>query len=299
MPLDPPRPALPPLNALRAFEAAARHGSFQRAAEELAVSPGAIAQQIKKLEDWAGARLFERHAQGVTLTAKGAEVLPRLTQAFDLLGEAAQALRQSPGMAPVRIAALPAIAQLWLSPRLSALHEALPDVDISIHALDRRPRLSRGDFDVAVYMEPSDSTEEGKVLASNRLVPVAAPALADTIQAPKDLARATLLHDSAWDRDWRSWLSANNITGIAPERGPTHSLYSIAVERCMAGDGVLMGHTALLDPYLSDGRLVALFPEMAIPGPSIRLFQRAESGSDAALTRLIAELGNLEGGEDA
>ena len=130
MTLSPPRPPAIPLTALRAFEAAARHESFPRAAEELGVTPGAIAQQIKKLEGWLGVQLFGRHAQGVSLTPEAARALPALTQGFDTLGQAVQGLRQGAATTTVRIAALPAVAQLWLSPRLSALRAQVPGCDL-------------------------------------------------------------------------------------------------------------------------------------------------------------------------
>ena len=134
MPLAPPRPRLPPHTAVRAFEAAARHGSFARAAEELFVTPAAVAQQIKALETWAGGALFERHSQGIRLSAHGRRALPALSAAVDQLGLAVQSLRNETQTAARRstlqVAALPAVAQLWLSPRLSRLKAALPGVQV-------------------------------------------------------------------------------------------------------------------------------------------------------------------------
>ncbi len=262
-----------PLNALRAFEAAGRHGSFLRAAEELSVTPGAIAQQIKKLEDWVGGPLFQRHAQGVSLTDLGMRALPHMTSAFDSLGLAAQELRREVGTATIRIAALPAIAQLWLSPRLSDLHRMLPDVDLSIHALDICPPLNRGAFDLSVYpsdlaLQPQGQT---RVLAQNALLPVAAPDLAKTISRPEDLQSASLLHDLAWRDDWETWLKAQMIDGVETARGPTHSLYSIAIERCIEGDGVLIGHSALIERPLRQGQLVAVFDNRSVPAAPICL----------------------------
>ncbi|MEM6621292.1 MAG: LysR family transcriptional regulator [Pseudomonadota bacterium] len=280
MRLTPPRPAPAPLTALRAFEAAARHGSFQRAAEELGVSAGAVAQQIKRLEDWAGVMLFERQAHGVQLTEEGARALPLLSQGFDLLGTAARTLRGAPSRAQIRIAALPAVAQLWLSPRLTALGRAVPDADISLHALDSCPDPARGVYDLGVY--PGDGG--GPVLAANSLIPVAAPVLAETIRQPGDLAQMPLIHDTAWRHDWQRWLGAHAITGVAADRGAMHSLYSIAVERCMGGDGVLIGHSALVAPLIEDGRLVNLFPDLAVPAAPLRLVLPPQAG----LTALVS-----------
>ena len=116
--VSPPRPKMPGLNSLRAFESAARHESFADAAMELSVTPGAIAQQVKALETWTGKKLFKRHSQGVELTTLGASTLSDFTTAFDALGEAVIKLRANAVPQEIRIAALPSIAQLWLSPKL-------------------------------------------------------------------------------------------------------------------------------------------------------------------------------------
>lgn len=270
MSLTPPRPAPPPLNALRAFEAALRHESFQRAADELAVTPGAIAQQVRKLEDWAGLRLFDRNAQGVTPTAPARAVMTRLSTAFEDLTNVARTLRQSTARVPVRIAALPAIAQLWLAPRLTALRSVLPGAELSIHALDTPPSLIHGSFDIAIYpaWEPmADSVS----VAANVLGPVAAPDLAKHIRTPGDLINATLIHDSAWHQDWAYWLNRALVTTVDAARGPVFSLYSLAVDRCVAGEGVLIGHSALIGDHLAHGRLVQLFPDLTVEGPKICL----------------------------
>ena len=287
MPLSPPRAATAPLNALRALEAAGRHGSFLRAAEELCVTPGAIAQQIKKLESWAGVQLFERHAQGVTLTPLAARMMPELRAGFEALGTVSRSMRLGGARAEVRIAALPAIAQLWLSPRLSDLQHAVPDADLAIHALDAPPPLDRGEVDLAIYpagMVPGSDTRPG-IVSEDALVPVAAPAVAGRVTCPGDLRRAVLIHDLAWRGDWSAWLTAQGIEHAAPERGPTHSLYSIAVERCIAGDGILIGHTALIRRHLESGALKALFPERSVPWQPLCLIRPA---ADAAGTRLAA-----------
>ena len=121
MSLDPPRRTLPPHTALRAFEAAARHQSFAAAAQELCVTPAAVAQQVKSLEDWLGGPLFERRARGVVLTPRAQRAWPALAQALDQLGLAVQTLRTEVNTRELQLVALPAVDQLWLSPRLPAL----------------------------------------------------------------------------------------------------------------------------------------------------------------------------------
>ena len=271
MRLTPPRPNIAPLNALRAFEAAARHGSFLRAAEELSVTPGAIAQQIKKLEEWAGVRLFERLQHGVELTALGQRLLPQLEQSFQTLGLVSQTLRHGADRPEVRIAALPAIAQLWLSPMLSALRTTIAEVDLAIHALDVPPALGRGEFDLAIYPAAmfANDTAQTIPLAENAMTPVAAPSVADAIDDLEDLTTATLIHDLAWKDDWETWLKTHPVPGLATGRGPTHSLYSIALERCVEGDGVLIGHTALIRRQLQEGTLRRVFPGRDVSGQAI------------------------------
>ena len=142
--LLPSRPKGPPLNALRAFESAARLGGFAAAAGELCVTSAAVTQHIKSLEHWVGAPLFERRSQGVRLTPLGNSALREFSSAFDQLGMAVQTLRARAEPQLLRIAALPSIAQLWLSPRLPAVHRELPDLKLSITAMDRAGERPRG-----------------------------------------------------------------------------------------------------------------------------------------------------------
>ncbi len=183
MPIEPPRPKSPPLNALHAFEAAARHGAFTAAAAELCVTPGAVAQQIKNLENWVGAPLFDRQAQGVTLTRLGAETARDLTLAFDQIGSASQKLRIGGRPAEMRIAALPAIAQLWLSPRLPAIRKTAPEIAISVFALETPPNMRREHFDLCIFYEATEGAATTINLGPDEIFPVAAPGVSAT--APK------------------------------------------------------------------------------------------------------------------
>lgn len=255
MPVAPPTPRSLPLNALRAFEAAARLGSFVAAAEELGVTAGAIAAHIKSLEAEIGAPLFERRTHGVDLTALAERLLPDFVAAFDALGAASQRLRAE--AAPrVHIAALPSVAQLWLSPRLPALRAAAPDIAISITALERPPNLKRVPFDLSIFYRP---TGEGQALDDDVIFPVCAPALAATLREPRDLVSATCLTDATWSDDWAAWMKkAAPGLAFAP-RGPLFSLYALAVTEAINGAGVLMGHEALVREELASGRLVAPF----------------------------------------
>lgn len=262
MPVAPPRPKGPPLNALRAFEAAARLGGFARAAEELSVTPGAITQHIKTLEEWIGAPLFERRSQGVQLTAAGARLRPEFTAAFDRMGEAIHSLREVTETQVIHIAALPSIAQLWLSARLPRLREENPHVQFSVTALEQPPNLLREMFDWSLFLEPGPVID-GVTLAQDEILPVCAPALAATIKTPDDLAAHSLLIDETWARDWDIWAQAagwDRPTGTTSAR---FSLYALAVEETRNGAGVLMGHKSLVQADIETGRLVAPLKQTA------------------------------------
>lgn len=251
MPVSPPRPKGSPLNALRAFEAAARLGGFARAADELCVTSGAITQQIKGLEDWVGTALFDRQAQGVQLTRAGAEVAADFTAAFDDLGRAVQRMRTTAGVRVVQIATLPSIAQLWLSPRLPAIRSTYPDLTISVTALEGPPNLLRAGFDIGIFYSEAPASECHIRLQQDQIFPVCAPEVAARLTGLDDLDDAVLIGDATWAQDWDIWLGTSGAT----RKGPSYSLYSLAVEEAVQGAGVLIGHHALVAAHLAAGTL--------------------------------------------
>ncbi|KIC46724.1 LysR family transcriptional regulator [Ruegeria sp. ANG-S4] len=251
MAVVPRRPKGPPLNALRAFEAAARLESFVLAAEELGVTAGAISQHIKALETWAGTSLFERRAQGVSLSASGRKLREEFTQAFDLLSAATQSLRNLAPNPEIHIAALPAIAQLWLPERLGKLREKYPDLNVSVTAMESPPSLARELFDLSVFFSVPPEAKNPIVLAQDTILPVCAPALVDGL----DLESVQLLHDQTWQDDWLMWSEATGVAVGDPARGPRYSLYALALEEAKSGAGVLMGHVCLIEKALQSGAL--------------------------------------------
>lgn len=259
MPVSPPRPKGPPLNALRAFESAARLGGFTQAAEELCVTPGAVSQHIKALEGWAGTALFERRSHGVRLTAAGAALAPEFTAAFDRMGEAVRALQGQSPERSVHIAALPSLAQLWLSPRLPGLRRAFPDVRFSVTALERPPNLMREMFDWSLFIEEPTGEAGEFVLEPDEVFPVCAPELATRMAGPEDLLRQDLLTDESWSSDWPLWAAAAGLSFVSAPRGHRFSLYALALEEARSGAGVLIGHGCLVRGALADGSLVAPF----------------------------------------
>ena len=267
MPVAPPRPKDLPLTALRAFEAAARLGGFAAAAQELGVTPGAITAHIKQLEQRLGAPLFARTPRGVRLTALGQQALPAFTAAFDTLGAAVNDLRTAAAPRTVHIATLPAIAQLWLSPRLPALRAAAPDITISITALEQPPNLKRSPHDLSLFF---DEDPAGR-LAPDVIFPVCAPALAARLSGPQDIARFPCLSDATWSDDWALWAGTLPDPPTIPQ-GPSFSLYALAVEETVNGAGLLIGHEALVAAHLADGRLVAPFSQRLTLKRGLRLW---------------------------
>ena len=233
MSLNAPRPQLPSLKALRAFEAAARHESFLKAAEELGVTAGAIAQQVRQLEAWVGRPLFLRHAHGVRLTREASLVLGKLGEAFDALGSAVQLMRTINLPKEVRIAALPSVAQLWLAPRLPRLKREFSDLEISISALEKPPNFRRELYDLAIFYivgDPPDHAACDDAVRGHTFPGVRAQLITSDppLESPADLAQHTLLHDDSWREDWRRWLAARARGMCPPTRGPLFSLFSLA-----------------------------------------------------------------------
>ena len=259
---------LPPLNGLRAFEAAARHLSFARAAEELAVTPAAISQQVRALEDHAGVKLFRRRTRAVELTEAGRAALPAVAGGLDALAEGYATLRKHEETGPITISVAPSFGAKWLVPRVEAFHAAHPDFEIRIDATEKIVDLQRADVDLAIRYGSGDYPG----LASERLIseaafPVCSPALLDgphPLRRPEDLAHHTLLHvqwrmQGATSPNWRMWLRAAGLGHIDHERGPRFSIDSLAMQTAIDGHGVALAMHSLVAPDLAAGRLVMPF----------------------------------------
>jgi LysR family glycine cleavage system transcriptional activator len=274
---------MPPLNALKAFEAAARHASFAAAAEELGVTPAAVSHQVKALEAWLGAPLFVRRAQGLGLSDLGRSALPAFSAAFDALGRAVQDLRGAAPRAQVAIAALPAIAQLWLAPRLAEARTTFPRLSPAIHALETPPDLRRELFDFAIFLVRDAPAGCRMVpLGDDVIFPVCTPAMARLLASPADLARVPLLRDTSWSGDWDCWLKAAGSRDLATADGPAFSLYSMAVQAALDGAGVLMAHAALVSQHIASGALAAPFAVAARSGLRLAILAPERTSAEAA-----------------
>jgi LysR family glycine cleavage system transcriptional activator len=253
---------LPPLGALHAFEAAARYLSFKAAAEDLHVTPGAISQQIKLLEDRLGVALFIRRARAVELTEAGRLLLTPTQRAFRLLGDAVARVREVDATKALTVSVLPSFAALWLVPRLGSLRARHPDLDLRISATPKLADLERDDVDVVIRYGlgryPGLHVEH---LLAEDLFPVCSPQLlkgALPLKEPADLARHTLLHDEL-RQEWPLWLQAVGIKDIDASRGPSFSLWELALQAAVAGQGVALGRSLLVTQYLQAGQLVRPF----------------------------------------
>jgi LysR family transcriptional regulator, glycine cleavage system transcriptional activator len=261
---------LPPLNALRAFEAAARHQSFSRAAEEIHVTPAAVSHHVRALEDLLGARLFRRGARTLELTEAGSLLLPGVRDGFRLLNEAVARLRARNQVGALTVSASPSFAAKWLVLRLERFHERHAGIEIRVAASIELVDFSRDDVDIAIrYGRGVYPGLTSEFLIRNEVFPVASPALAAKIKAPGDLGRVTLIHDDTSDRDpavpdWRMWLKAAGAEAVATEKGMRLSNAYLALEAALAGTGVALANSTIAASDIATGRLVRLF-QVALP----------------------------------
>ena len=268
------RRRLPPLNALRAFEAAARHLSFTKAAEELVVTQAAVSHQVKALEEHLGVSLFRRLNRALALTEAGRSLLPAAQEAFDLLDAAARRLRQAEAGGPLRVSAMSSFASKWLLPRLARFRATQPGVDVLVSADDRLVDMEREEIDIGLrYGSGVYPGLRVDWLMGDEILPVCAPSLCEgdnALRRPEDLKHHTLLHDevsgTADSPDWRVWFQAAGLQdcGIDMERGPGYSHMAMVLEAAMAGEGVALGRLSLACDDLRAGRLVCPF------GPRLR-----------------------------
>ena len=256
---------LPPLNALRAFEAAGRHQSFARAASELNVSPGAVSRHVKLLEQHLGAELFDRRAQGVVLSNRGRALLPELTAAFERIVQAARRMETRDN--EVKVLSTHTLAIRWLFPRLPRFQQMHPDLRISTGLYTRCSweEFDTGNFDLGIEcFDHRDQLPDGfdeTLLRREALTPVCAPSLleAHPLAAPDDLAGLVLLHPFHDRMDWIKWLRHAGAASIDPQSGQIFDCMDMAVRAAMNGLGVAIADLRLFRAEIETGRLVAPF----------------------------------------
>lgn len=264
------RRRLPPLNALRAFEAAARHGSFALAAAELAVTPAAISQQVKLLEGQLQMVLFRRQARGLALTNAGRAYLPGLTEALDRMAAATAHLKEGQASGTITLTMLASFAAGWLVPRLGRFRAQYPGIDLRIDTSRRLVDFAREDVDLAIRFGPGGFKGLHAIhLLDEELFPVASPALLHgglPLNRFADLAQHQLLHDmdalpdQPW-MSWQSWFAREGLPAAAAERGLFFTDSNVLVAAAVAGQGVALGRAPHLGEHLAKGRLVRLFEQ--------------------------------------
>ena len=255
------------LNALRAFEVAARHRSLAKAAEELAVTPAAIHHQVKSLEENLGVSLFTRSGNNLALTQAAAAVLPTLEGAFDLLSLVTEQLKQYTKEGMLRIATCPAFGQKWLVPRLSRFKNDFPQIDLRISNIDRLPELSNTEIDIAVFYSCSQSVEQHEALIDlllhDEVFPVCSPAFGreHRLDSEHDLKLAQVIQDNQLMNErkigWSDWFKS----GVNPCFGDALQVDTtiLAIESAIAGNGVVLAPSSLVQHDIAVGRLVRLF----------------------------------------
>ena len=255
---------LPPLTALRAFDAAARHMSFAKAADELNVTPAALSFQIKSLEEHLGAPLFRRLNRAVELTEAGKTLAPGTSEGFQALAAAWHATRRLQDGSALTITAGPALTAKWLAPRLVEFARAHPEIELRFSATLKIMDLERDDIDVAIRFGYDDFDNLYSVPARKEwLTPVMTPELAAQFPTPESLEHAPLLYDDSIDFlnprcDWPAWFRAAGLR-FPPSRGLHFSNADHVIDAAVTGAGVALGRRPMIIKDVMEGRLVTPF----------------------------------------
>lgn len=281
---------LPPLNALKVFESAARHLSLKQAAQELNVTPAAVSHQVKLLEEHLGIQLFRRLNRGLELTPAARAALPQLSAGFDTLAQAVAVMRPQPDTGQLTISAAPSFATRWLVPRLHRFFSAHPEVDVRVSARLRRVKQGEKDRDVERatlenWLQESDVAilyghggydgYRADKLFAPTIAPICSPRLINgeqPLSTPQDLVHHTLVHDDTgilYDGVgfWEEWLKAAGVSGIDVDRGPHFSHAVLAIEAAADSLGVVVTIPLLAANELAAGRLVLPF-KLQVPAKS-------------------------------
>jgi DNA-binding transcriptional LysR family regulator len=257
-------------NALVVFEAAARHASFTRAAEELGISQPAVTRQIKAVEDSVGCALFARRHNRLTLTAEGLRLWTSVTGGLGEIASTLEAMRKEDRRGRLVLASHAGFAQQWLMPRFAALCALLDRFDVRLLISDSDSELDRGDFDFAVRVGGGDWPGHGShLLIAETVCPVASPGFLECHPElrnprPEDLLDAPLLHmdegDKAW-MTWSGWFRAQGVDAAPPRPEVLYNNYPLVLQEALAGKGVALGWRPLTDLPVSQGALVVIGPE--------------------------------------
>ncbi len=277
---------LPPLNALKAFEAAGRHGSFTLAAEELRVTHGAVSRHIQTLEAWLGVLLFERHNRRVVLTEAGRSYLPEIGAALDRMALATARQMERSQSHVLHVNALATFTLRWLIPRLSAFQRANPLVEIRLTTSNVPLAHIIEPFDVAIRGGPETRPGfVGRQFLTERRIPVCSPTLRQhgPLAEPRDLTRHTLLHAATLTEVWPQWLQAAGVPNLQPQASVTLEHFYLTLQAALDGLGVAMGPERLIADDVAAGRLMLPFAGPALPARSYHTYVPEARAEHAAV----------------
>ncbi|CAI8168688.1 transcriptional regulator GcvA [Pseudidiomarina mangrovi] len=273
---------LPPLNALKAFEAAARNLSFTRAADELFVTQAAVSHQVKALEDFLGVKLFLRRNRALLLTAEGQTYYLELKEIFDHILQATERLKNATSRGQLTISLPPSFAILWFVPRLSRFRDSYPDIDVRIRAVDEVDGSLTEDVDVAIYYGAGKWPGlKAFKLHNEYLIPVCSPLLLNgkkPLREPRDLLNHTLLHDETRNA-WKDWFRLVGIDKDKGDNGPIFSHSNLALKAAVYGQGIALANNVLVKQEIEAGHLIQIFPDVLPRSKSFYLVCR-ESQAD-------------------
>jgi DNA-binding transcriptional LysR family regulator len=285
------RISLPPLDYLVAFEAAAIHGGFTAAAEQLNISQAAVSRKIRLLEEHLGERLFVRGHRSIQLTPSGRAYLKSVRKALDEVRRGTQALRKGQLRPHVSIAATQSVSTLWLMPRLPLIRRENPHIDIDLVSTDEDEECLRGNFDLVILRGEGRWTGyDAELLLDEEIFPVCTATYAEraSLHAPSDLSHATLIevasHHSEW-MNWRSWLMEIGIGEAAETHQFTFNTYALSIQAACDGLGVALGWRHLVDDHLASGSLIRPFTQSVRTGSGYFLLKpRDRPLSEASLS---------------
>ena len=256
-------PDLPPLEGIRAFEAAARHESFVRAGQELGVTAATISHRVQALEQHIRARLFSRHARGVRLNTRGREYAAEIRRFFADLSTATERHREHAEATHLKLVAVEVVAEKWLMPRLADFKAAHPDISIEFETDHREVDPERRDFDVWIaFTDRVAETLHAETLLEETLFPVCSPGLLKARGQPRepaDLHGWPLLYDLHWTTYWSHWFAHHGAGKADLSKASGFRLYSMMVQAAVEGMGVALGHSLMIARELEQGMLVSLF----------------------------------------
>lgn len=287
---------LPPLNALKAFEAAARHLSFTKAADELFVTQAAVSHQIKALEEYLSMKLFIRRNRTLLLTEEGQAYFLELKDIFKNLQEATERLLARGSKGAITVATPPSFASQWLVPRISQFSLAFPDIDVRIKAVDYDEGFLADDIDVAIYYGRGRwNGLQADKLHTEFLTPLCSPMLFQSdkpLDKLSDLRHHVLLHDSS-RAAWKLWLKLVGVNGVNVNHGPVFSHSMLVLQAAALGQGIALGNTILAKPEIDAGRLIMPFEEKIESRDAFYLVceeSQAELGKIAAFREWILDV---------